>query len=128
MLKKRQRKEMKFKPVYRNIFKDSYSERFNVTDHFLERWNERLDAERFNTKEELEEYLMKTFDPRDVEHLHSDHYLVCGNYVTATLEKNGIVFITTLGSYDDNPVLYNIISSGKLNHTIKKYGKLSLCS
>lgn len=127
MLKRRQKKDMKLKPVYRNIFEGLRNVDINVTDHFLERWNERLDTRDFESKEELQEYLMEMFDPRDVEHLHGDHYLVCGNYVTATIENNGIVFITTLGSYEDNPVLYNVILSGKLNHTLKKYGKLNLC-
>lgn len=128
MLRRKQKKDARLKPVYRNIFQGRKVDKINVTDHFLERWNERLDGRCFASKEELESYLLENFDMKNVEYLYGDHYNVDGYHVTATYENNGIVFITTMGSLDENPVLYNMICSGKLNYAIKTYGKLSLCN
>lgn len=128
MLRYKQKKSNDLKPVYKNIFRGKNNKDLNITDHFLERWNERISEELFNSKEELEEYILSIYKPSEVEHLYKDHYLICGNiYVTAALEENGIVLITTLGTYEDNPVLYNVITTGQLKNTIKKYGKLNLC-
>lgn len=128
MLRTKQRKNHELKPIYRNIFAGKRDKEINITDHFLQRWNERMDGMDFETKKDLESHILSMYEPGEVEHLWADHYLICGNiYVTATLENNGIVFITTLGTYENNPVLYNVISSGQLKSTIKKYGKMNLC-
>jgi hypothetical protein len=128
MLRRQKKKGMKLKPVYRNIFEGRRVDKINVTDHFLERWNERLDEIYFSSKEELERYLLENYDYNNVEYLYGDHYNIGGTHVTATYENNGIVFITTMGNLDEQPVLYNMICSGKLNYAIREYGKLNLCN
>lgn len=128
MFKSQRNKRTKFRPKYRNIFAGKDIDKINVTNHFLERWNERLDEIHFNSKEDLEDYLLKNYDYKNVEYLHGDHYSINGTHVTATYDNNRVVFITTMGNLDNHPVLYNMICSGDFNHFIKKYGKLNLCN
>lgn len=128
MLNKKKGKDIRLR--HKNIFNCCTIDDLQITDHFFERWNERVERLKFDNKEELELYIKRNFNRKKVEHLYGDHYLLepimGGIYVTANKDENSIVLITTLGTYLDNPVMYNIIKSGELNRTIKRYGKINL--
>lgn len=124
MIRRKKSKNMVLKSA--NIFKGRTVDDFRFTNHFLDRWNDRMSDQSFESKELLESHIKNGFNSSELEHLWGDNYLLNGVYVTARVEKDGIVFITTLGTYQENPFLYNVISAGQLNKTIKKYGKLDL--
>lgn len=113
-----------------NIFNGFKNPRIFLSDHFLERWNERINDIKFETKYELRNYIERNYNNNHIEHLHGDHYLMGdmmgGLYITARKVKDGIFLITTLGTYKDNPVIYNIITSGEMDEIFKRYGKIEL--
>lgn len=128
MLNKSNGKDIKAKN--RNIFSKCTANNIKISDHFFERWNERISRIQFEKKEDLESYIKINYNKKYVEKLWGDHYLIGkimgGIYVTAKIEDKNILLITTLGTYIDNPVMYNVIISGKLNKVVKKYGKIDL--
>lgn len=113
-----------------NIFRKCNVSMIEVSSHFLERWNERIGKIKFNNRSDLEEYIKRNFDRNNMHKLDGDQYLMDGIlggiYITATKEENKIILITTLGTYNNNPVLYNIITSGKKDEIFQKYGKMNL--
>ena len=113
-----------------SIFKKCNVDMIKVSNHFLERWNERIKQIKFTTKNDLENYIKRNYNKSNVYKLDKDQYLMDGIlggiYITAIKDKDKIMFITTLGTYNDNPVLYNIISSGKKDEIFEKYGKMNL--
>ncbi|MCK9471267.1 MAG: hypothetical protein M0Q88_05900 [Bacilli bacterium] len=127
MFRNKKGKDVRLRSI--NIFEGYGKKNIVVSDHFLERWNERVGRIRFDTKEELEEYLRLNSNPNDIEHLYGDHYFIKnimgGIYVVAEETNNGILLITTFGTYKNNPVILNVILSGELNKTLKKYGKMN---
>lgn len=128
MIKKKKSNKFNVKAV--NVFRNCEADNLDISDHFLERWNERVGRLRFEKKDELAAYINRNYNNRDVEHLWGDHYLIDGImggiYVTARREGEKVVLITTLGTYTDNPIIYNMITSGEINKTIRKYGKIDL--
>lgn len=114
----------------KNIFKNCNTEDIVLSDHFFERWNERIKRINFKSKEDLQKYIRRNFNKRNMYHLDGDHYLmdkmIGGIYLTAVKEDGRIYLITTLGLYKDNPVMYNIITSGEMKKIISKYGKINL--
>ena len=114
----------------KNIFRNCKKEDIRVSAHFLKRWNERVGRIKFEHREDLEMYIRRNFEKKDIYHLEGDHYIMDkilgGIYLTAVKEKDKITLITTLGSYNENPVMYNIITSGEMNKVIEKYGKINL--
>ncbi len=123
-------KEKEVKLKKRNIFRNCKKNDIIISGHFLERWNERVGRIKFRRKEDLEEYIRLNYEPGMVENLYGDHYfindLLGGIYITATLENGKVVLITTLGTYENNPVIMNVILSGMLNKSIKQYGKINI--
>lgn len=112
-----------------NIFKGSNPDDFRVTNHFLERWNERVGSPYFHNKDELLEYLRCICKKRKPVHISEDCYQIQDLLVTTTAENNKILFITTYGTYRDNPMLYNLLLTEGVKGVRtahKKYGKLQL--
>lgn len=113
-----------------NIFKKTTTKKIVLSDHFFKRWNERIGQIQFKNKADLQNYIQKNFKEDNMYHLYEDQYLmdgiIGGVYLTAIEEKERILLITTLGSYDNNPTIYNIITSGKLKYMLKEYGKINL--
>ena len=119
-----------FRKNKKNIFRTCNAEDIILSDHFFDRWNERVQRITFNDKAELEEYIKTNFDKNKMYHLNGDHYLLDGImggiFITADKKNDKIKLITTLGTYNDNPVVYNLIISGEMNSIIKRYGKINL--
>ncbi|MCQ4924871.1 hypothetical protein NE686_17345 [Tissierella carlieri] len=114
----------------KNLFKKCKKMDLHLSNHFFERWNERVSRLKFETKEELESYIRTNYSDRNVEHLWGNYYLIDGImggiYITAQGNGKTVLLTTTLGTYLDNPVIYNMITSGKINNIVKKYGKIDL--
>lgn len=127
MLKKDKKgKDMRLRKSKKvNIFTNISSDNFGLTDHFFERWNERIGV-KFTSKAGMVDYIRSNYDYECVVHISKDHYLVGGIYVTAIKENGRIIFITTLGTYNENPMLYNAMMIGEYDSTIKQYGKMNL--
>lgn len=112
-----------------NIFKGRSPDDFRITTHFLERWNERVGSPHFKEKEELLDYLKVVIKKHKPVHISEDCYQFKDLLITTIIEDGKIVFITTYGSFKDNPMLYNILLTDGVRGvraTHRKYGKLQL--
>lgn len=112
-----------------NIFKEAEKENFRVTDHFLKRWNERVEGPKFDARYELEDYVRYLYENGAVYHIDSDCYLIDDIMVISALDKESIVFITTYGSRNENHILFNILLDEGVKgvrQINRKYGKFNL--
>lgn len=115
----------------KNVFKKKRAEDYRFTDHFFERWNQRIKNPQFDTKEEMGEYIKKIYPPKSVCHIDGDYYLIDDIIVTCTEDKNNdaVLFVTVYGKVEDNFILYNILTTEGARGVVKtqkRYGKIEL--
>ena len=114
-----------------NIFEGKDVNSFSFTNHFFDRWNERIPSLHFSTKYELENYIKAIYDPKIISHISGNYYFLNNLIITADIDyKDGsIVFITVLGTIENNPVLYNVlVTQGVkgMNNMRRMYGKVNI--
>lgn len=114
-----------------NAFKGSVDpENFRFTNHFFQRWNERMTSQPFEKKEDLEEYIRLLYQNNKIEYINGDYYIIDEILFTATADRdNGIVFITVYGMTHENQVMLNILltkGAKGINKANRKYGKINL--
>ena len=115
----------------KNIFKNRNNEDFRFTNHFFNRWNQRIKTPKFENKFELEDYIKKNYPAKKMQHISGDYYLMNNIITTCTIDKtdNSLLFVTIYGTIEDNYILYNIlITEGAkgVSKIHKKYGKIKL--
>lgn len=100
-----------------------------ITDHFFERWNERIENPKFSEKENLALYLEIIASNGKMERIQRNHHIIDDDIIIVAKKvknKNQYVLVTTYGSTKNNPMLYNMCVSGDAEKNFKKYGKLNL--
>lgn len=115
----------------KNIFKGSKKSDFRFTNHFFDRWNERVANPIFENKIDLEDYIKENFNHKNIEHISGDYYIMDDLIITCANDENDghIIFITIYGTIEDNPILYNVlITQGVygVKKTHKLYGKINI--
>lgn len=112
-----------------NAFKGKKVDSFRFTNHFFQRWNERMPSWSFKDKEDLEEHIRELYKKNKIEYLCGDYYILDDILLTAANDNDGIVFITVYGLTMDNPVLMNLlITQGPkgLKKAQRLYGKMPI--
>lgn len=114
----------------RGVFQGKNVDKFRFTNHFHERWNERMEK-KFEKKEDLENFIKANYTIEDISHVNGDYYMVDNLMMTCVLDEKlgNVLFITTYGKKEDNPILYNVLitEGAKGIKAIQgKYGKMNL--
>lgn len=114
-----------------NIFDGRDSEDFSFTNHFFERWNERVASPSFEEKADMEEYIKSIYRTDIITHISGDYYFLDNLIITADMDRkhDSIVFITVYGTIEDNIILYNILVTEGVKgvkKATKRYGKINL--
>lgn len=97
------------------------------TNHFYDRWIERVDKDK--TRNDIFLYITKQHISHSIKHLDSDYYLVEDVMFIAKEDNDKIILISTIGRISDNFIIYNtLINYGakKLAYYTKNYGKLKI--
>jgi hypothetical protein len=112
-----------------NAFKGKNVDSFRFTNHFFERWNERMPSHTFSTKEDMETHVKSIYKYNKVEHISGDYYVMDDLLFTAAEDNGGVVFITVYGLTGDNPVLMNLLltqGSKAIRKAHRMYGKMTI--
>lgn len=123
------RKKKEYVINKQNAFKGKKSEDFRFTNHFYERWDERMPSMKFDSKEALEAYVKSLYDNSKLEYVCGDYYILDDILFTAAEDNGGIVFITVYGLTSDNPVLMNLLlTQGPkgIRKAQRLYGKMTI--
>ena len=100
-----------------------------VTNHFVQRWRERVKVPSIYYRNDLIQYLETILRDKRIEQINDNHFIIDDDIIIVgkySNNNNKFVFITTYGSTKDNPILYNMCVVGDVNENLRKYGKLSL--
>lgn len=106
-------------------------DKFRFTDHFFERWTERMPSYPFKNKKDLGIYIELLYRQYGADHIDGDFYLINNILVTISNKQNtnSELFITVYGTVEDNPILYNLlITKGEkgVRKAHREYGKLTI--
>lgn len=100
-----------------------------ITNHFFDRWNERIENPKFKEKGKLASYLETMSSYGKVERIQRNHHIIDDDIIIVAKKnknKNEYVLVTTYGSTRNNPILYNMCVCGDAEDNFKKYGRLNL--
>lgn len=100
-----------------------------ITNHFFERWNERVKSPKFKYKQDLINYLEALYCNKKIHQIKDKHYIINDDIIAVIKTKQNkrlALFITTYGSTVNNPILYNMCIDGDIHKNFRKYGKLNL--
>lgn len=115
--------------MYLQSFVNKKQANIKVTEHFFERWNERVRSPKFENKENLTSYLENKALRKRICKINSNHHIIDNDIIIVTKKsqnKNEFILVTTYGSTTNNPILYNMCVYGDAEKNFKKYGKINL--